>query len=213
MNKERILQGFDDYAGAKKSSATTVRLILLFAAVINIITLLFCFGFASKVIGRIIVVDRNTGEVLKVTPDYADKLFNTQLATHCSNAVYYANSFDRLKITENQARAVFIISKPDAYRIFARYKEQRAYGDALDRGLVYKAQFLKMEDLQGTQEPYRVRFTSLLQVFDNDVPIREFIITSEGEVRRQTPQYPENTTGFYFSKYTQTWAAKKLSNE
>ncbi|TWF31751.1 hypothetical protein FHW36_11845 [Chitinophaga polysaccharea] len=211
--KEKIIKEFDGFAAAKKNSAITVRLILFFCLCIIIVVVFFSFQFAITAIRKIIVVDRTTGEIMKVSSDFSDKLFRTQMETHCGEVVYYCNSFDRLKITEYQARTLFLVSKSDAFRIFSRYKEQRAYADAIDRGLEYKAEFIKIDQLQADKEPYRVRFTSRLQIFDNDRPIKEYLIESEGEVRRQTPQFPENKTGFYFTKYIQTYKAQEVKNE
>lgn len=161
--------------------------------------------------GTILVIDAASGQIMKVSPGYNDKLFRVMIETHCANTAYYCNSFDRISITEYQARALFLVTKPDAYRVFARYKEQRGYADAIDRGLTYKTEFQKIESLQADTEPYRVRFTSLLQIYDGDQPVRSFIIESEGEIRRQTPQYPENTTGLFFTKYVQTYKPQEVN--
>lgn len=210
--KGRLLQDFDDYARAKKTSAITVRAILLFAFAVIVVALWFCYRMVSKASSTILVVDQ-TGQALKVSPGYLDKLMRTQLEAHCGSVAYYANTFDRLTITENQARTVFLMNKADAYRVFARYKDQRAYSDAIDRNLEYRCRLLEVTEVQQIQDFQRIKFQALLQILDNSEPIKEFIIHGEGDARRSTPQYPENTAGWYFSRYTQTWEAKKIDRE
>lgn len=213
MNREKIEKEFNSYATAQKSAAITVRLILVFCFALVVIAFFFAFKFASSATSRILVVDGVTGKFLKVAPENSEKFFRTQMESHCATAVYYANSFDRLNIIENQARTVFMVNRADAARIFSRYEKQRAYADAIDRGLTYKTTFQKLDELSGNKEPYYVRFTSLLQVFDNDKPVREYYIHSEGEIRNHSPQWPENVAGLYFTKYTQEWEKKEVANE
>lgn len=215
MDKAAILKGFDDYAGAKKNSSLYMRLMFLYTIVVTVANMVWSYAVVTNAQSKIKVVTKS-GQYLQTTLSNQEKLFNTLIKNHCANAVEYANSFDRLTIKENQIKAIFLINKSDALRIFAKYNTQRSYGDALDRGLVYKAVFQKLDALQGVEgenEPYHVKFTSLLQIKDNDKPVAEYIITSEGDIISYTSQYPENVSGFYFKKYTQSWKPKNLSNE
>lgn len=211
MDKEKILAGFNQLAGAQKTNAITVRLILLVSLALNIIVVFFSYRFAASSAGTKLVIDGNTGQYLKYSLQDSARLFHVRMETHCANAAYYINSFDRLTIVENQARSVFIVSKSDAVRIFERYRKARAYTDAIDRGISYRTTFLRLDKMEGQQEPYTVAFTSKLTIYENADSIEQYLIRSEGTVRRATPQYPENTTGLYFTSYSQT--IQKVANE
>lgn len=213
MNREKIEKEFNTYATAQKSAAITVRMILVFCFAIVVVTIFLAFKFAKSSMDRQTVVDAVTGRYLPVKTVDSAQFFQVRVSEHCANVVYYANSFDRLNIIENQARTIFMVNRADAARIFSRYEKQRAYADAIDRGLTYKTTFQKLDELTGSKEPYHVRFTSLLQVFDNDRPVQEYYIHSEGEVRNHSPQWPENVAGLYFTKYTQEWEKKEVTNE
>ena len=97
------------------------------------------------------------------------------------------------------------MSKNDAFRIFSRYKDQHAYTESIDRGVQYKTEFEKLEELRGNEEPYHVVFSSILTIQDNDKPLSKVRIFSEGDLISHTAQYPENTSGFYFKTYAQTY--------
>lgn len=204
MDKEKILAGFNQLAGAQRSNAITVRLILLVSLLLNVIVVFFSYRFAAGSASTKLMVDASTGQYMKFSVEDSARLFNVRMETHCANAAYYINSFDRLTIVENQARSVFIVNKSDAVRIFERYRKARAYTDAIDRGISYRAIFLHIDKLEGQQEPYKVKFSSKLTIYENADSIEQYLIKSEGTVRRATPQYPENTTGLYFSSYSQT---------
>lgn len=210
--KAQLLRGFDDLALAKKSSAFTGRAILLFSLATNIVILLFAYRMVTKATSMILVVDQ-TGQKLNTSAGFQEKLTRSQLEAHCAAVAYYANSFERLTITENQLRTRFLVDKEDASRVFAKYKEERAYSDAIDRNLTYKTELLKVTDVLPVQDYLQVRFTALLQIIDGDRPVKKFVIYAEGAARRCTPQYPENPAGFYFSKYSQQWEPQKDANE
>ena len=156
------------------------------------------------------MVDRG-GTYLKTSTEREEKLFESLVQSHCANSVYYANSFNRLTIKENQAKAVFLMNQNDALRIFSRYKDSKAYGDALDRNVNYTAVFDQIESISKDNEPYHVVFYSTLTIIDDDGATLRFKIRSEGDLIKYTPQFPENTSGFYFKNYVQSY--EKLKND
>lgn len=212
MNKENIVKAFDVYATGKRQSSIAVRLMFALAAVVVVGSLVLVYSVSVSTANKIRVLDR-MGNTLPTVVVSEDKLKNVLLQAHCANSVMFLNSFDRVSIKENQARAVFLMSRDDAYRIFATYQTRGAYADALNRGVVYRATFLQLDAVEGDQEPYRVRFTSKLEIKDNDRPTVTFTIKSEGDLVKHTPQYPENQSGLYFTNYQQTFHKNTSGND
>ncbi len=204
INKEDILKNFDDLAIAKKNGRTIMSLIVFFSLVVISFVLIWTYAIVANAGDKIKVVDSN-GQYLKTTLEKKEKLFKSLIQNHCANTVMYANSFDRMTVKENQIKALFLMNKTDAYRIFAKYKDDHAYNSSLDRGVVYKTEFEKIEEISGTEEPYHVRFSSILTIADNDKPVKKVQILSDGDIISYTPQYPENVSGFYFKSYNQTY--------
>lgn len=211
MKIEAIIKGFDDLSEAKRRSSLAVKLMFCLAVIIVIGSLVLLYTVTINSQNNVRIVDK-AGNYLPSTLTNKDKLFQVLLKNHCANTAYFANSFDRLTIKENQARTVFLCNRTDAMRIFANFNTRGAYADALNRGVIYRTQFLHLDEFSGDREPYHVRFTSLLQIVDNDRPTAEFEIGSEGEIITHTPQYPENTSGLYFIKYSQTFQ-KRVKDE
>lgn len=127
-------------------------------------------------------------------------LYESLLKSHCASTTYYLNSFDRLSLQENQARALFLVDKGEANAVFAKYQADRAYGDALELGVIYKTEFESLTDMSVSGEEYHVRFTSILSIV-NGSEIKKVRIISEGTAIRTTPRYPENVSGFFFRTY------------
>ncbi|MBU9020496.1 hypothetical protein KTG24_22215, partial [Bacteroides fragilis] len=97
-----------------------------------------------------------------------------------------------------------LVNKPDANTVFAKYQADRAYGDALELGVVYKTEFEKIIDIRADGEEYHVRFSSILSIINGD-DIRKVRIVSEGTAIHATPRFPENTSGFFFRTYNQQY--------
>jgi hypothetical protein len=210
MNKENILKNFDDLVIAKKNGYNYLLLTVLFSFAVIVAVLIWATNIQKNAIGNIKVIDKS-GVYLKTSTEREEKLFESLVQNHCSNAVYYINSFNRLTIKENQARAIFLMNQNDALRIFSRYKDNNAYGDALDRNVTYTAVFDQIESISKETEPYHVVFYSTLTISDDDRPAVKFRIRSEGDLIKYTPQYPENTSGLYFKNYVQSY--EKLSTD
>lgn len=208
MDKENIIKGMDDLAIAKKNHSLVMKLIIGFSAVVVMGVLVWAFSVVNAAMGKILVVDKG-GEYMKTKVEDNKSLFVALLTHHCAMTSYYTNSFDRNSIKENQAKAAFLASNDNLKRIFAMYVQQKAYGDALDRGVTYKCEFKELLSVKGEQEPYLVTFSSILTIYDV-YNTKKILITSSGEVIRQKVKYPENVTGFYFKNYTQEYQTLEM---
>lgn len=211
MNKKDILVDIDELSQAKKRSAIGIKLIAILCIAIVILTMVFAFACVNSAMDKVIVIDRS-GEYVKTKVEDNSKLFVSLISNQCALTAYYANSFDKLSINENQAWAAFLAPSDDLRRIYAKYNQERAYGDVIDRGIIYKCEFKEMKALEGTSEPYHVCFTSILSIIDG-INIKKILITSQGTIIRHTPKYPENVTGFYFSSYTQNYELVQQEEE
>lgn len=199
-----ILKDFDKYAEARKNYTFRTKLVFFFCSVTIAMVLFFSYRIVNNAMNKILVVNEG-GEFLHFKAMETDKLFESLLTSHCYYTVYYLNSFDRLTIEENQARGLFLVSKSEANTIFAKYQADRAYGDALELGTVYKCDFEKITEVRTKGSEYYVQFTSVLSIISND-GTKKIRINSAGTAIRTTPQYPENVTGFFFKDYKQTYS-------
>lgn len=203
MDNNEIIKGFDSLAEGKKNLRLYMYLVVWFSAGVILVVLIWAFSVVTSAQGKVLVIDKG-GEYMKTVVEDKQKLFFSLLNNHCALTAYYTNSFDRHTINQNQAKAAFLASKDNLNRIFAMYKDQRAYGDVLDRGIIYKCEFQQLENYNIDNEPYKVTFTSVLTITD-EYTTKKILITSSGEIVRISPQYPENISGFYFKNYTQTY--------
>lgn len=213
MDKTKILQGFDQFAKAKRSWVWTMRVIIISSALCVMASLSFAGWSYLQAINKVIVVDNSTGIYLKTTAADEEKLLFVRIKTHCAEVVQYANSFDRLTIMNNQVKTVFRCSKADATRIFAWYQKRRAYGDAMERAVIYTANFQKINALERVDEKWTVAFTSELNAYEDGQLVSRFQIKSQGILIPYTPQFPENPSGLYFTSYSQEWHPINLNDE
>ena len=187
LNIKNILRDFSGLAEARRNHTFRTKLVFIFSAVTIAMVLLFAY----RVVNGAMAVRQ-------------DMLYESLLKNHCYHTAYYLNSFDRLSLQENRARALFLVNKPDANTIFAKYQADRGYGDALELGVVYRTEFEKMLSVSVSGDEYHVTFSSVLSIINgNDV--RKIRILSEGTVIRTTPRFPENTSGFFFRTYNQQY--------
>lgn len=200
MMEDGILEKFREMDKAKRQQAGIVRIALLFALVVVLATLFWGWKVSNDAYNKIVVVERS-GEYLKTTSEEREKLFISLVKSTCAQLTTYANSFDRATIEENQARALFLCEKEAISQVFALYKSEKSYFEALERGVVYKTELEKVSFI-GEKEPYKVKFTSILSIYDGSRESR-FRIFSEGGLTKVTPVYPNNTTGLFFSYYEQ----------
>lgn len=167
----------------------------IFCSVAIAMVLFFSYRVVNNAMNKILVVNEG-GEFVHFKTMQTDKLFESLLKSHCYYTAYYLNSFDRLTIEENQARGLFLVNKSEANTIFAKYQADRAYGDALELGVIYRCDFDKINKLHVQGNEYNVQFTSVLSIISN-TGTKKIRIISEGTAIRTTPKYPENVTGFF----------------
>ena len=203
MDIKNILKDFSRLAEARKNHTFRTRLVFIFCAATIAMVLFFSYRVVNNAMNKILVVNEG-GELLRFKAMQQDLLYESLLKNHCYHTAYYLNSFDRLSLQENRARALFLVNKPDANTIFAKYQADRGYGDALELGVVYRTEFEKMLSVSVSGDEYHVTFSSVLSIINgNDV--RKIRILSEGTVIRTTPRFPENTSGFFFRTYNQQY--------
>lgn len=203
MDIKNILKDFSRLAEARKNHTFRTRLVFIFCAATIAMVLFFSYRVVNSAMDKILVVNEG-GELLRFKAMQQDLLYESLLKNHCYHTAYYLNSFDRLSWQENQAHALFLVSKPDATAIFAKYRADRAYGDALELGAVYRNKFEKIISLSVENGQYHVIFSSVLTII-NGSETKEVRIISEGTAIRVRPRFPENISGFFFRTYNQQY--------
>ena len=203
MHIKNILRDFNKYADARKNFTLRTKLVFVFCSATIAMVLFFSYQVVNNAMNKILVVNEG-GEFVRFRAVRQDLLYESLLKSHCAFTAYYLNSFDRLSLQENRARALFLVDKGEANAVFAKYQADRAYGDALELGVIYKTEFESLTDMSVSGEEYRVRFTSILSIV-NGSEIKRVRIISEGTAIRTTPRYPENVSGFFFRTYNQQY--------
>ena len=211
LNKRRIVDEFDLFAKAKKTNVLYFLCALGFAFVIVLCVLIWGYRISVRAVDKVLVVDRS-GEYLKTFSMENEKLFYVLMRNTCAMTTQYANSFDRFTIKENQVKALFYANKTDLETVFNKYNADASYHEALQNGVIYNCKIEEIKEIVGDNQPYKVKFTSILNVEYQDA-IANYRIFSEGELIRTTPQYPENVTGFFFIRYKQTIQRVDLEEE
>lgn len=206
MDKDNLLKSFTSYVEAKRKQTFYLKAFFASATAIVIAVLYFSFSAVNHATDRILVVNTG-GELLPVESSEQETLYKVLLTTHCYSVSYYVNSFDVNNIKNNQARAAFLVNQNDLNAITGKYQHDKAYSDAINKGVVYRCTFNKVTSLRqiGNGSEYEVIFSSTLSVFDNSESPATFEIVSKGTAIRVTPRYPENPTGFYFRNYIQEY--------
>ena len=203
MHIKDILRDFNKYADARKNFTLRTKLVFVFCSATIAMVLFFSYQVVNNAMNKILVVNEG-GEFVRFRAVRQDLLYESLLKSHCAFTAYYLNSFDRLSLQENRARALFLVDKGEANAVFAKYQADRAYGDALELGVIYKTEFESLTDMSVSGEEYHVRFASILSIV-NGSEIKRVRIISEGTAIRTTPRYPENVSGFFFRTYNQQY--------
>lgn len=203
MHIKDILRDFNKYADARKNFTLRTKLVFVFCSATIAMVLFFSYQVVNNAMNKILVVNEG-GEFVRFRAVRQDLLYESLLKSHCAFTAYYLNSFDRLSLQENRVRALFLVDKGEANAVFAKYQADRAYGDALELGVIYKTEFESLTDMSVSGEEYHVRFTSILSIV-NGSEIKRVRIISEGTAIRTTPRYPENVSGFFFRTYNQQY--------
>jgi len=167
-----------------------------------VLVLIWGYGISTTALDKVVIVERS-GEYLKTHAESNEDLFNALVQNTCAQITQYTNSFDRLTLKRNQAKAAFYANTKDLNVIFAKYFNDKAYSDALQNGVTYKCEFEKLISVKGANSPYQVNFTSILCIYPENGSVIRFRIFSDGEMIKSTPQFPENVTGFFFNSLTQ----------
>lgn len=218
MDKDKILKDFDQLTEAKRKNALNLKLCLGFALTVVLAVLFFCFSAYLETLDKVWVVDKS-GEYLKTHAEPAENLFVSLIKNTCNLATQYANSFDRFNLKRNQSAAKCYVNTDDLNAIFHKYYTDGSYHDALVGGAVYKCELEDVSVISGDNEPYKVVFTSLVSAYiRSDDPQKaakpyQYRIKTEGELIRTTAQYPENVTGFIFTRFIQQIMPEQSKNE
>lgn len=149
--------------------------------------LYYAYSIVDTAMNKVIVVNTG-GEMLPVESSEQETLYRELLKTHCYSVSYYVNSFDVNNIRSNQARAAFLVNQTDLNSIFGKYQYDKSYSDAINKGVVYRCYFDKLEQLQviGNGSEYQVVFSSTLSITDNQSILR-FKVLSTGKAIREHP--------------------------
>ena len=185
MHIKDILRDFNKYADARKNFTLRTKLVFVFCSATIAMVLFFSYQVVNNAMNKILVVNEG-GEFVRFRAVRQDLLYESLLKSHCAFTAYYLNSFDRLSLQENRARALFLVDKGEANAVFAKYQADRAYGDALELGVIYKTEFESLTDMSVSGEEYHVRFTSILSIV-NGSEIKRVRIISEGTAIRTIP--------------------------
>lgn len=113
LNIKNILRDFSGLAEARRNHTFRTKLVFIFSAVTIAMVLLFAYRVVNGAMNKILVVNEG-GEFVHFKAVRQDMLYESLLKNHCYHTAYYLNSFDRLSLQENRARALFLVNKPDA---------------------------------------------------------------------------------------------------
>ncbi|MFV0331952.1 MAG: hypothetical protein ACK5KL_19345 [Dysgonomonas sp.] len=211
MDKEKILNDFDIVLKAKKTGATTLKIVIVFCLVVIIASLSFAFYAISNAMDKVIVVDSG-GLYLKTVSENREQLQTTLILTTCSTLMKTVNSFDRNSITDNQASAFYYCAKNELLPVFEKYKQEKCYQNVVDRGVIYRCEMENVSYIGKDGEPFEIQFTAILYEIDGAF-IKKFRIQAQGKLISVKPEYPKNNTGYFFSEYRQEILPYGESNE
>lgn len=209
--KEPILKGYDDVVEGKRNGRLAMRLIVVFASIITVSALLFSFLSQATSANKMKVID-STGRVIPSDLRREEEVRISTVQAHLSNAFFYLNSFDRNSIKENQARALFLVDKISADRVFSGYNRTGAYNDALQSGYLYRAKFTKLTKLEGNSEPFSFEIEGELTVTDGKRVMKSLIV-GKGSIRYTSPNYPNNPQGMLVYDYLQEYRDMPIEKE
>lgn len=200
--EDKILNEFDRFAKAKKVNSVNTKLCLFFSLIVIMCVLLWALTISQTALNKVVVIERS-GEYVKTSTVNNEDLFFALVKNTCAQATMYANSFDRLTLQENQTRAKFYVNTDDLNAIFQNYQNQRVYYDVIQNGAVYKCNITNINSIAGDNEPYQVTFSSVLILYAPSGQTYQYNVITEAELVRTKAQFPENVTGFFFTKYIQ----------
>lgn len=204
-NKEKtpILKGYDDVVEGKRNGRLAMWLITVGSVIFGLTALIISALLQAESADKMKVID-STGRVIQSDLRREEEVRVSTIQAHLANAMFYLNSFDRNSIKENQARALFLVDKKSADRIFNSYNRQGAYNDALQSGYIYRAKFNKLTVLEGKTEPFTFEAEGELSVTDGSRTITTKIV-GKGNIRYSNPNFPNNPQGMIIYDYLQEY--------
>jgi len=142
MKNQEVLKGYDDLIEGKKQSKFAMILIVIFSIIISLSALSFALITQLKAIDTVKVMD-STGRYVKTDSKREEQVLRASVQSHLENVIYNLNSFDALSINENKAKAIFLVDKASADRVFNSFAVSGAYNDAIQGGVIYSAKMDK----------------------------------------------------------------------
>lgn len=205
QDKKSFVRTFNQYVDAKKKEVLFLKMFFVSVTIVVVCILYYAYSIVDRASDKILVVNTG-GQFLPVETTELDELYKTLLAAHCYSVAYYVNTFDVNNIKNNQARASFLVAQADLNAVYAKYQHDNAYLDAINRGVIYRCEFERINSIRqlGNGSEYEVTFTSSLNIIDG-LGSKRFNVISKGTAIRVTPRFPENPTGFYFKNYIQEY--------
>lgn len=175
------------------------------------IAFVVCFALMLVLIGFMYVKSLNlvqvvqpNGQTIPARMERKERLMEESLKQAAFETNKYVNTINRYLISEYRARARFYVSAKDLTFIFQTYDKNKYYDRAKEQGYEYKTEFLGSQ-VDIAQYPYFVRFKSKTTVYDGARVVDAFYVIAEGDVTESTPQFEENTYGWYFSNFKQKY--------
>lgn len=200
--KAEVLTDFDIILKSKRQGATLLKLVIVFCAIVVTVCVMAMVYTFQTAMDKIIVVDSG-GMYLKTDIRIDEQLQTTLVLNTCKQLVEAANSFERSSIISNQGRAFYYCSKNELLPVFEKYKQEKSYLSAQERGVVYRCELENVSYIQTGTNPFDVHFTAVLTVIDGN-RISKYRITATGKLTNVTPEFPKNVTGYFFTSYNQT---------
>lgn len=202
MKEKKINNDFDVLTVAKMKGSFTLKAVVFLALACIISAFIFSFMVLSTAYSKIAVIDTG-GRYLQTTIEDAKDLQKALILQSCSNLSYYINSFDMNGYLDNYNRARSYCTVDELNKITEFYKGERLYFDALERGVIFKTEINTIHEVSVNDSGrVFVKFNSVMTKIDGTNRIL-YLIESEGVLEKIKPQFPDNTTGYFFSQYIQ----------
>lgn len=199
--KADILTDFDVILQSKRKASMLLKLVVGFCMLVVVVCVLGAAYTYRTAMNKIIVVDSG-GMYLKTDVREEDQLQTTLVLNTCKQLVEFANSFDRSSIISNQGKSFYYCAKTELMPIFEKYKQEKSYQSAQERGVVYKCELENVSYVEAGKDPFEVTFTAVLTVIDGN-RISKYRINATGKLTAVTPEFPKNVTGYFFTSYSQ----------
>lgn len=201
-NKEKFENDFDKLFVAKRQGNFAVIAVITLAVFCVVGSLGFSFFVLKTAYSQIAVIDTG-GRYLQTTIEDQEVLERELIKQSCANITYYINSFDRNGYLFNYDKAKHYCVTSELNKITEVYEADKLYYDAIERGVIFSCELTEIHEVATLKTgDIRVSFNSLMTRKDGAFS-EKYIIESEGILSRVTPQFPDNTTGWSFTRYLQ----------